>query len=180
MNIKDIKPKGKESDKHSIQLYNYLKKYYRNGSNVYYVSTQYQWDDNLKEGKYINVEFDENNVHPMHIWIGRKSNEIDENTVWYHGNTLNTILGSGRCRYINFANPWYTDKKVIDITNLFWEKYIEIGRCIWDHQHTSWFANDNDRFTYLDENTRKCNWCGVKQTKIETPVISIKTDWILV
>jgi hypothetical protein len=71
------------------------------------------------------------------------------------------------------------NKTVEDITDWFWSQYILLGRCLWDVNHNKYMTNDETRFTYLDNNTRKCNWCGAVQSKKETPITTIKTEWVM-
>jgi O-glycosyl hydrolase len=103
MDLNEIRPRDKDSGKYSSQLYNFLKKHYPKGANVYFISTQYdRYDETTKETIYKDVEFSRENLHPIDIWIG-KQYEYDPD--WYHGNSLNTILGSSQSKYVNFANP---------------------------------------------------------------------------
>jgi|GEM_PF-1168993 len=186
MDIKLIKPKDKKSDKYSIQLYNFLKRNYPNGCNVYYISTQLKWNNETKETYEVDVPFDENTFNIGDIWIGVTERETYNNGEfkgyidWMYGNLLGTILGYSRNKYTVFANPWNNKKTVIDITDWFWNNYIKIGRCIWDRSHKGWLDNDENRFTHIDQNNRKCNWCGLVQHKEikEEQIIKRTEIWV--
>lgn len=186
MDIKQIKPKGKDSDKYSIQLYNFMKKNYPNGCSVSYISTQTKWNKETQDTYEEDKPFDENTFFTGDIWIGKTDREDYDSEDfkgyinWMYGNSLGTILSGSRNKYTVFANPWNIKKTVIDITSWFWNKYIEIGRCIWDRDHDGWLAKDENRFTYIDDDNRKCNWCGEVQHKEikEETVVNRKEIWI--
>lgn len=92
------------------------------------------------------------------------------------GNSLATIVSSSKEKYTVFANPWNNKKTVIDVTKDFWEKYIDIGRCI--YEHGVWIVDDEDRYTYSDATHRKCNWCG-KEEYLEKKTYSYTRDeWV--
>ena len=68
------------------------------------------------------------------------------------------------------------NSKYIEVTEEFYEKYIDIGRCIYGHG--VWFADDEGRYIYSDETHRKCNWCG-KEEHLETKTYSYTRDiWV--
>lgn len=166
MNIKEIKPKGNESDKYSIQLYRFMKKNYPNGCSVSYISTQTKYNKDYTESFEEDVPFDKNIINMGDLWIGKTfKREYDSDDMkgaidWMYGNSLGTILSGSKEKYTVFANPWNNKKTVIDITDWFWNEYIRIGRCIWDSNHSGWLAKDDNRFTYVGKNSRRCNWCG--------------------
>lgn len=44
--------------------------------------------------------------------------------------------------------------------------------------HNGWYQDDyNTRFTYLDDKTRKCNWCGQVQHKRIEEMVRKKEIW---
>ncbi len=45
----------------------------------------------------------------------------------------------------------------VEITDAFWARYIEIGKCAIDPEHTLYA--DSDRYAEVEE-TRRCRWCG--------------------
>lgn len=150
-----IKPKVKGiSDKYSWNLYKWLKKTKCKKLTVWF-NTKSAWDGSK-------LEFDKNNIKIGQIWIGF----VDKG--WLHGSSLNSILNGN---FQEWANPWMA-KSHIDITEWFWKEYIKDGRCIWDRNHDGWLAYDKNRFTYVNKNSRKCNWCGEWQhRKIEKETI---------
>lgn len=159
LSIKCFKPKTKgKSDKYSCQLYEFLRRHQQrfNGlPNVYYIQTQDRWNSELERTEQVEVLFDKQNFSRAHIWVGNIDGEG-----WYYGNKLSCIIGESKEKYTIFASLWYTDRTVIDITDWFWNEYLKVGRCIWDKSHNTWLMNDDDRFTYINKNSRRCNWCG--------------------
>lgn len=163
LDLKRIKPKNvKKSDKYSKQIYQFLKKN-PHQSNVYYIQTQEIYNKETKKFEEKEFPFDVSDFNNTQIWIGsiRRENYEDGYIDWMYGNSLSTIISPSREKYTVFANPWNNKKTVIDVTEQFWEKYIEIGRCIYDHHH--WLQDENERYSYIDEKHRKCNWCGKEQ-----------------
>lgn len=153
--LNQIKPKEKGvSDKYSWQLYNYFKKNKFNINSVKVIFDNSSWFDSSY------VEFNKEDLNTMQIWIGYVDSEG-----WILGNSLNSIIGSSNKKYMQWANPWVKQHEHIDITEWFWNEYIKIGRCIWDKPHNGWLMDDKERFEYIDEDTRKCNWCGLIQHK---------------
>lgn len=165
MDIKIIKPKQKnKSDKYSWQLYRYFEKNELSLGNIRVIYSK----ENIFNGE--SIELDKNKLNTNQIWIGN----YEADGLWFHGNAIGTIIGCSREKYTVFANPWLKNKEIIDITDWFINEYIKIGRCIWDKSHTGWLKDDDNRFTYIDDNNRKCNWCGevhhreiIKKIKIE-------------
>ncbi len=48
----------------------------------------------------------------------------------------------------------------------FWDRYLSVGRCAIDPEHSQHFIGD--RYRYTDE-VRVCLWCGIQHKKILTP-----------
>lgn len=95
-----------------------------------------------------------------------------------HGNHLSDIVSDQKGNFTvrTKANPWNSEKTVINITKLFWEKYIDIGRCIYG-DHSSIMSDDTNRFTYFTPTYRKCNWCGREEHYIEKTFVYTKKVW---
>jgi hypothetical protein len=174
VDIKLIKPKKiNVSDKYSSQIYQYIKKNHKNVKSLLdikvYCNLSYEiYDDEYNVvGKEI-IPFDNDITNMRHVVIGRKEKESfgDEGYItWYYGNMLSEILGTGREKYTVFANPWWSKDEVIDITEWFWRTYVDIGRCIYA-DHERWVSDDRDtRWTYINKNSRRCNWCREYQTR---------------
>lgn len=165
LDIKKIKPKNiKKSDKYSKQIYHYLKMH-PDKNQVYYIQTQEVYNKETNEFEVKEVPFDIDNIRISQIWIGntQRSNYEEGYIDWMYGNSLSTIVSSSKSKYTVFANPWNNKKTVVNVTEQFWEKYIEIGRCIYDHHY--WLQDEEERYVYIDEEHRKCNWCGKEQHK---------------
>lgn len=167
LDLSKIKPKNiKKSDKYSKQIYQYLNKH-KSCNKVYYIQTQEHYNREKRTYETLEVPFDISSFTTSNIWIGyMQKEEYEEGFInWMYGNHLNSIVGDGKNKYECFANPWNNKKTVIDITEQFWNKYIEIGRCIYDHHY--WLQDEEDRYTYLMPNHRRCNWCDCEQHEIE-------------
>lgn len=182
LNINKIKPKNiKKSDKYSKQIYQYLKKHPRY-DRVYYIQTQDVYNESTKEFEQKEVPFDINHINNRYLWIcSIPRREIYKNPKryidWMDGNCLSTIVSPSREKYTVFANPWNNKKTVVDVTKEFWEKYIEIGRCIYG-KYSFGLQDDEDRYTYYDDTHRKCNWCG-KEEHLETKTHSyMRDEWV--
>lgn len=87
------------------------------------------------------------------------------------GSPLRAVLNNGarenknRLAYIGFTQ--YNMTHMAD----FWERYLKIGRCAIDEDHTIHFINSENRYS-MDGDIRTCNWCGAKhQRTVETKII---------
>lgn len=183
LNINRIKPKNiKKSDKYSKQIYQYLKKN-PGHDRVYYIQTQDVYNESKKEFEQKEIPFDTNNINKRYLWVcsipRRETYENSSGYIdWMYGNSLFTIVSPSREKYTVFANPWNNKKTVVDVTKEFWEKYIEIGRCIYGN-HTSGLQDEDGRYTYFDDKHRVCNWCG-KEEHLETKTYSYTRDiWVV-
>lgn len=160
MNLNLIKPKIKnESDKYSWNLYKYLKKY--PNSKVYYDKIN-SFTDNEQM-------YNKDNLTKNDVIIGN----ICENSIV--GVTLSQLLMK-----VPSMQFWYggAKKTHVDITNQFFNDYIEIGRCLFDSTHDGWLRNTDNRFTYINDEQRKCNWCGIEQHKEKKEVVKIIEKWV--
>ncbi len=166
MDIKLIKPKVKgESDKYSWNLYNWMIKYKQHKSVFVY----------LEDGE----EFDINNIDfaPRNIIIGTRYSDG-----CISGNRLSSIIYKGRgkddCWAFNKLGGWRY-KDFHDISDIFWKKYLKLGRCLLYGHSDMWLQGDDNRYTVVN-NTRKCNWCGEWQHKEIKKVVKIerKEVWL--
>lgn len=171
--LKSIKPRIiKISDKYSTNLYKFLKS---KGCFKVYFDT---WDT-YKERQ---VEINWNDLNIGRIYLG--SNIMDDtyeiegteyNMGCLLGKDLSSILNGRRLTelgaYCGFGG-FYPKKYFADITEEFWRRYVEVGRCLF-YEHGSWLQGNEKQFTYSEDgNTRTCNWCGrvehkIKRTKVE-------------
>ena len=169
-NLKEIKPKNlKISDKYSANLYKYLNK-----------TKHYHVYVNLNEGSFEEPkmkELDWNNLHKYNIYIG---SEIMEDTYTSNdgkksvdfGQVIAKNLRSILCGrklyqdgcYCAFGKT-YVKRDFKEITDEFWKRYKEIGRCLFINHNETFIAGKENRYTYLNDRTRICNWCGKKQHK---------------
>ena len=86
------------------------------------------------------------------------------------GNFLNTIQMNNinaKVDYYSWVNEDFTQYK--EITETFFKEYQTKGRCAIDKDHEGWLSGTKNRFTQIDAETKKCNWCGVilkKKTRL--------------
>ena len=151
MDLNSIKPKNlKISDKYSANLYKYLKK---NPNARIYMSKRCLIKD-------IPIEYGEGSLNTYNTFVGQIYDDF------LSGNKLMEILQK------NTNNHWafmLSQLDLEDITEQFFCDYKSIGRCLWDKNHHRSMRYDDNRFTYINEDSRICNWCGQSHTKrIET------------
>lgn len=163
-NVKQIKPKvAKISDKYSWNIYSYLNRHKK--------------DQNLRV-YYINNQFDPYNMDLSKVLIGFKVCQSND----YIGNTLNQIVREGNRNITTFCfckfGGFNTDE-FINITEIFIKEYLERGRCFLFKHDNIWLLGDENRYTYISNNSRRCNWCGRwEYRKIEKVVtIERKEKW---
>lgn len=161
MNLNKIKPKLKgESDKYSWNLYKFLntkmKEKYLGSQIKIYWNHYSRWD-----GEHLPFTGDISNL--MQLIISPAGNKST-------GYILSQILRDGKAEYFAIPRVWQNST---DITEWFFDTYENIGRCIFDPEHSRWMQYTDNRYTYIN-NTRKCNWCGqwhkkeiIKKVKIE-------------
>lgn len=149
IDLKKIKPRLiRKSDKYSSNLYKYLKLY--PNSRVY---------------KSVDID----NRTAMKIVVGHKNNEA------ITGTTLDHILASNMYRHYWLYSEY---GEYEDITEQFMNDYIRIGRCLWDKDHKGWMNGDEERFSYINDDERVCNWCGEIQHKEEYEVVKKRVRWL--
>lgn len=88
---------------------------------------------------------------------------------------LGEIMGSLPNSPIDFYCYDYSldPDHLIDITEWFWREYTKSGRCVFDREHKSLWQGDESRYTQINRNSRKCNWCGQHQKRSIEKVINI-------
>jgi len=158
-----IKPKNiKISDKFSRKLYKQLKEI----SKEKYHNIKIYWNASSRwDGSHMPFE----NVISSGGFTTLNQIMISPDGNKRTGYFLSSII-TGNKKAERFALPhtW----ELIDITDWFFDTYEKIGRCIYS-PHDGWIAEDEDRFTYIN-NTRKCNYCGKWQQKEIKKVQTIK------
>lgn len=106
-----------------------------------------------------------------HPWTSRGwTNHTNEPDRDIRGTRLSTVRreGGSACVYTSFEPmaDWDWEDATLD----FWERYMKIGTCLFDHKHLhpapgQFFyhrdtAESRDRWKMLDEQTAQCRWCG--------------------
>jgi len=169
IDLASIKPKNiKKSDKYSKAIYKYLKNnpYYRK---VYFDESKYDSDSE----NYVKVKFDVNNMDLRNLYFGEPDG-LGSNCIT--GKCINSLIVGGQCSQTTFCYMCNANSNFVDVTKEFYEKYIEIGRCIYGHG--VWISDDEERFTYIDPEHRRCNWCG-EEEHLEKKVITYTRDvWV--
>lgn len=155
--LSKIKPEENGySDKYSWQLYQFVK---RNGCiKVYY---------NLKADE----PYDLNVPRWNRIYICKNTcGDII-------GNSLVAIQSPSKDKYSLFSYDDSNGYNLIDATDEFWDMYIHDGRCVLDRTHTGWWNGSGDRFDIIDENTKRCTWCGQILKKEVVTITTEKEVW---
>ncbi|WHH59137.1 hypothetical protein [Petroclostridium sp. X23] len=167
LDIKFIKPKKKNiSDKFSSNLYEFLK------AKPYYDRVYWYEIDPIDGTR---IQFSEEcrfDISNIIIGMARDSDGV------VSGRKLSSILmGVKGYKDAHCYHPigGWDPRNFVDITDWFWDRYFKIGRCLFlDHDRTFIQDDNNTRWTYINKNSRRCNWCGewqhrtiVKKVKIE-------------
>ncbi|GLB26514.1 hypothetical protein LXJ15735_27550 [Lacrimispora xylanolytica] len=164
--LASIKPKNvKKSDKYSKAIYKYLKNNSRYRK-VYFDESKYDCNSE----KYIKVKFDVNDMDLRNLYFGEPDG-LGSNCIT--GKCINSLIVGGQCSQTTFCYMCNINSNFVDVTKEFYEKYIEIGRCIYGHG--VWISDDEERFTYIDPEHRRCNWCS-KEEHLEKKVLTYTKD----
>lgn len=171
IDLKKIKPKNiKKSDKYSKNIYRFLKdnERYRR---VFYDKSGYENDSQ----HYVSKEFDVENIDINNLYFGVPCYDNPHEII---GKCLSGLVSGGQksfevfCYFLHRPNA-----ELVEVTKEFYEKYMEIGRCIYG-KHPSGLQDEDGRYTYLDDTHRVCNWCGKKE-HLETKICSYtRNEWI--
>lgn len=134
------------------------------------VSDKYVWN--------IYRFFKENGLNDIHIF-----KTIDGNNIYFvYGNgnvgaNMWTVLRTGSFGKIElFSFMLFNFKNKLayeEITEEFFKNYKKLGRCYFDPLHR-WWGNGNNRFTVINKNSMRCNWCGQWLHRKIEKVVTIK------
>ncbi|MCL1696337.1 hypothetical protein [Lysinibacillus sp. BPa_S21] len=159
-----IKPKIKgESDKYSWNFFKHLNKIKDKEIKIYYHTRSYISGEP--------ITFNENEFLIGNVIVVRGVIKSNGGLI---GCALSNVLRGGKIEdywYSNIHNDFY------EITDEFFNLYLEKGRCLFDANHNGWLAHDDDRFTTYDK-YRICNYCGKRQNKKVEKVCEEVTNWI--
>lgn len=167
VNVNKLKPnKLNVSDKYSSNLYKFLKKN-PNHTKVYFENRD-AWDGS-------EMQLDWNNICVSQIVIGSDVKE---------GGSFDCIVGKSLASIVQGRKLnelyaiTYHESIYTDITEEFWSKYEQIGRCLF-FNHDSWIQGDENRFRYIGEdNIRECRWCGkIQELKLYKKEIECR-EWV--
>lgn len=159
-----IKPKIKgKSDKYSWNFYKYLNKLKTKDIKIYYRKYDY-FSGAL-------TDFNETDFSTGNTLIISKVIKHDKGLI---GSSLSSVLRSGKIDeyyYSNIHNNYF------EVTEEFFDLYLDKGRCLFDFNHNGWLAYDDDRFTIYDK-YRICNYCGKRQSKKVEIINEEVVNWI--
>lgn len=147
------------SDKFSWRLYKFLKKH-KNLRIMYYRKTPM--------GKI--VEFDPTkSQHLMQLFA-----MIDGLSL--AGACFNSIMSNSEYWNEIYAfDVWGVDN-FVDVTDWFFKEYARTGRCMFDREHSMWWQGKENRYTFINANSRRCNWCGEWQRRKIEKQITVKRE----
>ena len=111
------------------------------------------------------------NVMEGHPWTCRAWNNPDNQPNRdIRGTRLSTVRREGGSAYVYSSFEPMEDWNWEDCTLDFWERYMQIGTCLFDYRHTDPSPNQlivfgetaesHCRWELLDEQTARCKWCG--------------------
>lgn len=170
IDIRKIKPKNvNKSDKYSKAIYKYVKEhpYYRR---VWFDRSSYDCDSD----KYNWVDFDVNNMNLRNMYFGMPESPESKCIL---GKCINSLIQGGNGSQATYLYIGHDNSRYIEVTKEFYEKYLNIGRCIYGHG--LWIKDDEERYTYSDKTHRKCNWCG-QEEHLEKKTYSYTRDiWVV-
>lgn len=176
LKLKNIKPSiTGESDKYSHNLWRWcssFKKSYKHLPQVYFLGDKTAAFSSLEDVRLL----------PHQVYLGKVSTHSGDLIGNQLTNILNRELHKGQpSQWCYIPGEHFDPDHLTDITELFWEAYQEIGRClIFDHSAFG-IRGAAERFAYTDEKTKRtCQWCGKAEALHEVEVVTIKKQWMSV
>lgn len=162
-NLVLLKPKVKgESDKYSWNFYKHLNKLKNKGAKIYY-----RTHSCINEVK---INFNEHEFSTIETLVVSSVLRADEGLI---GSTLSNVLRGGKIEEFYYSN---IHKSYYEITEEFFNLYLNKGRCLFDQSHTGWLAHDYNRFTVYDD-YRICNYCNKRQDKRVEKICEEVVTW---
>ncbi len=152
--LNKINPKQEVYDsKYSEETYKFLNKNKTKDIKVYWHKKSLI---GLIDGSYTAFNPDEIELHPTQIYFIYKSQGDWLGISWIE-------IMSNNYKVLDYSDCDRTD--YIDVTEWFYKKYLEIGRCIFDKKHYNFLLGENynyvkeeERFDVID-GIKKCRWC---------------------
>lgn len=94
----------------------------------------------------------------------------------HDGHFVGCLLNSALC-HGRKARTWcfagHADG--VELIPEFWERYLKVGRCAIDPDHTTLYIDE--RWTHVTDDKRRCLWCGHEQHRVLTPVTKMVESW---
>lgn len=149
---------GTKSDKYSVGLHRYMKRIH------------HKFKDFGCEFGFYQSEMDKSYGNLFSFFCGIV---VDGDFI---GARLRSVLCEERPEIYSFGGI-----KLIDATDDLVKIYLETGRCAFDKKHGLSFVDNSNRYSEIDEKTKKCNWCGTILhksilTEVKTTLITRWTD----
>jgi hypothetical protein len=161
-----VKPKIKtKSDKYSWNLYRAFEMAEKEMAKFPSLDFRIYWHE-LSVADDSIVKFDpEKSLKPSHLYLMR----IYPYNQGMSGRRISDILGLRPNEKIEtFCYDLIVKQKhLVDITEWFWNEYVSSGRCLFNREHDDnyWWLGAETRYTQINKNSRKCNWCGEHQRR---------------
>jgi hypothetical protein len=148
--LKQINPNKKIYEaKYSEGTYKFLTKYKNKDIRIYW-NKRSMVDGSL-------VEFNPLDVYSTHVYFMYEQNGDLFGTTW-------TNIMWNKYRVMDYS--CWNRNEFEDITDIFLNTYLKIGRCMFDSEHINFMLGQNhsyvskeERFEIVDDK-RKCKWCG--------------------
>jgi hypothetical protein len=169
INLKLIKPKlANESDKYSWNIYRIFKKCemeIKKSPPVTYKILYYQHEDDKKFDK-------SKTLNPYYTFI-MKIYPCAQGSAGIRISEVMYLSPNSSIKF--YCYDFSLDhSKFVDITQWFLKMYEDLGRCLFDREHTGIWGNDKQRFTKINSHSRRCNWCNQIQTRQIKKVVNIQ------
>ena len=168
-----VKPqKSKLSDKYSWNLYRVFKFLEKEGQRSPSMDYRiFYYEKSPLDGHIVGFNPQES-LHAGHCFIA-KIYPHDQGTASIR---MSEVLGMTPNQRIDFyCYDFSLDRNhLLDITDWFWNEYVKSGRCIFDREHNGWWKGGETRFTQINRNSRKCNWCNQHQKRDIKKIVTIE------
>lgn len=136
------------NDKYSWNIYRYLRDRVKERYDLrikFYTKSRF-------DGQKVN--FDHSSLNSAQVYIMTS----DENR---SGTTALELMRKGsRAELETYSFCLFNPNDFIDITDWFLKNYQQYGRCLFDLKHCGWWADAEERYTKINKNSMRCNWCG--------------------
>lgn len=156
LDLKTIKPKtNNKSEKFSIYLYRFIKNWRKERASV------------MPEGD-VKIYSDGKNY-----FIGHKTTRSN-----FIGRRIKSICGGARGYKESYAYTCKDSENLIEVTDAFFVKYLEIGKCTFGHGRDKHYWHNFEESS--DGELRTCSNCGLTLKKKIEKVEQHITTWEII